>query len=54
MVRPQGYADGPLFRATLMGDQMTGRVQFGSFGEGSFLAERARGQAKPDQAEDVD
>ena len=42
------------FRATLTGDQMTGRVQFGSFGEGSFLAERARGQAKPDQAEDVD
>ena len=32
------------FRATLTGDQMSGQVQFGSFGEGSFLAERARGQ----------
>ncbi len=42
------------FRATLEGDRMSGQVTFGSFGEGSFLAERARGQAKPDQAEDVD
>ena len=33
------------FRATLEGDRMSGQVAFGSFGEGSFIAERARGQA---------
>jgi hypothetical protein len=33
---------------------MSGQVQFGSFGEGSFLAERARDQAKPDEAEGID
>ena len=42
------------FRATLEGDRMSGQVQFGSFGEGSFIAERARAQAQPDEAEDVD
>ena len=42
------------FRATLEGDRMSGQVQFGSFGEGSFLAERARDQAKPDEAEGID
>ena len=42
------------FSATLTGDQMSGQVRFGSFGEGSFLAERARSQAKPDRAEDAD
>jgi hypothetical protein len=42
------------FRATLEGDRISGQVQFGSFGEGSFIAERARGQAKPDEAEGID
>ena len=40
------------FRATLEGDRMSGQVQFGSFGEGSFLAERARGQEQRDEAEE--
>ena len=40
------------FRATFEGDRMSGQVQFGSFGEGSFLAERARGQEQPDEAEE--
>ena len=39
------------FRAALEGDRMSGRVTFGSFGEGSFIAERARGQARPDEAD---
>jgi len=30
------------FSGTLTGDQVSGQVQFGSFGEGSFLATRAR------------
>ena len=42
------------FSGMLTGDQIAGQVRFGSFGEGSFVAVRARGQAKPDHAEDAD
>ena len=42
------------FSATLAGDRMTGQVGFGSFGEGSFIAERSRGQAQPGKAEELD
>ena len=42
------------FTGTLTGDQISGQVRFGSFGEGSFLAERSRGETQRDEAEDVD